>query len=195
MVVLIVGILGARFFLGALLLIAGTSKFFRFAAFKDAIAAYGLVPARFASPLSRTIPFVEVATGLFLTLGFLVGAALVLAAGLLLVFSMAMTINLVKGSRIPCGCLGARNQISWGLVVRNLALVGLAIASALRVPAALSLGKTGSETGVDMTDALAAPILGVLALVGLQLLAEIRRFIRSQARVTQVASTLGIGRE
>ena len=51
-----------------------------------------------------------------------------LALSLLLIYGMAIFINLLRGRRdIDCGCGGDGTPIGWGLVVRNLVLAGLAL--------------------------------------------------------------------
>ncbi len=56
------------------------------------------------------------------------------AAGLLLLYAVAIAVSLGRGQRrIDCGCGGAPQHLSWALGVRNLALAALA---ALAVPAA-----------------------------------------------------------
>ena len=63
------------------------------------------------------------------------------AAALLCVFTGAIGISLAKGQRPPCGCFNSRadDLIGWPLVLRNVALVGLAVGVAVWGPRAAPL--------------------------------------------------------
>ena len=103
-------------------------------AFQVSLAAYELVPGAFVRILS-----VLLAAGEAMVAVALLGAGPspwppFAAAGLLLVYTSAIAINLLCGRRdIDCGCAGPRRRqpLGTGLVARNLVLLGAAVASAL----------------------------------------------------------------
>ena len=101
--------------------------------FKASFAAYEIVPASLVTPAAATVVVCEV----FVAMGCLLARAeaIAAAAGMLLVYAMAMTINLVRGRRfIDCGCGDEPTPIGLGLLLRNGALFGMAIAAAGTVP-------------------------------------------------------------
>ena len=108
--------------------------------FSASLAAYKLIPASLHGPVSRCLPWFEIA----IATGLLVPACQRLAASagalLLLLYAAAMGLNLLRGrADIDCGCNpGHYQRISWLLVARNLLLctlsLGLLLPSVNRVP-------------------------------------------------------------
>lgn len=114
-----------RLLLAGYLLPAAWSKLHHRAHFQSGLAAYHLLPAWSIHPISIVLPIAE----LLLGIGLLSGVGLALAsyatALLLLVFIVAVAINLRRGHEIACACTGVADdqRISWGLVARNTLLV------------------------------------------------------------------------
>ncbi|MCX8101546.1 MAG: methylamine utilization protein MauE [Geminicoccaceae bacterium] len=103
------------------------------------VADYRILPEPLVEPFARALPWLEIATGLLLLLPPTRPFGAVLGAGLLLVFAVAMAVNLARGRReIDCGCFLGRQKerIGWPLVARNL-LLASAAALLLVEPAAL----------------------------------------------------------
>lgn len=99
------------------------------------IANYRLLPAALVGPAALLLAPAELAISLGLLLGGHWLAALA-AIALLLVFAAAMGINIARGRRhIDCGCGRSqlRQQLSWLLVGRNLALAALLVPRLLPV--------------------------------------------------------------
>ncbi|MBX9884144.1 MAG: methylamine utilization protein MauE [Novosphingobium sp.] len=93
------------------------------------IANYRLLPAVLVAPAALLLPPAEIAVAIGLLLG---GQALAAAAAiaLLVIFAVAMGINIVRGRRaIDCGCGRShlRQPLSWLLVARNLVLAALLV--------------------------------------------------------------------
>ncbi len=108
--------------LGVVLLVAGSAKRAD-RGWPSAAAALG-VPAWTVAPL----PWVEIGLGAVLISGLVRPLALVLAAILLVLFTVLVVVNLAQGRRPPCACFGARSRepISVLSVLRNLGLLALA---------------------------------------------------------------------
>lgn len=95
-----------------------------------AVSAYRVLPPGLVGPLAAALPFVELAAGL--------GAALVphpacagIAAGLFAMFAAAIGVNLLRGRRsLECGCGFGARRIGPALLVHNLVLAALLLASA-----------------------------------------------------------------
>ena len=106
----------------ALLLSAAWHKLRDPIAFWQAVSGYRLLPHMLEKPVSRIVPFAEIAIALSLLL-FSASALPVLAALFLwIVYGGAIAINLLRGrDELECGCGGisADQKIRWGLVSRN----------------------------------------------------------------------------
>ncbi len=142
--------------------------------FVGALQAYRLLPPGAAPALARVLPGIEIGLGIGILLPAGRQAALLAAAALLAVYAAAMTINLLRGRReIDCGCGGEGHPLSWGLVGRNLVLIGIAL---------LISGPT-RERDLEWLD-MVTLLGGVLAFYALYLLID--ELLRQFARIAQV---------
>lgn len=100
-------------------------------AFAEAVYRYHLLPDGWINIFAVFMPWSEVALVLALILGTrLRKGALLLAILLLVMFIIAMSINLHRGVNIACGCFSVENTaeaMSWLNLVRNTGLIILAI--------------------------------------------------------------------
>ena len=138
---------------------ASLHKSFGFGHFSASIAEYQLLP----SALSDAAAFVLLASEWLVVALLLMaqtrayGAAL--AAFLLLLYGLAMAINLQRGrSRIDCGCGGGGQGISWLLVGRNAVLAAMASGVA-------SSGTQPSLVATELPVVIACVALGGLLLL------------------------------
>ena len=99
-------VVGSRFVLGALFMVAALAKFRRMSEFAGAVQAYRLLPPQLGPVVARVIPLLEFAIGIGLLLGLSIRVAAWGASGLLAILALAMAVNLLRGRRIDCGCLG-----------------------------------------------------------------------------------------
>ena len=93
--------------------------------FSQALAQYQLLPAGFSRIASPALGLMEFAICLGLPWPALRPVAVTAGAVLLLLYSVAITINLARGRRdLDCGCggFGRRTPIGSWMVVRNLSL-------------------------------------------------------------------------
>jgi hypothetical protein len=152
--------------------------------FLSALAAYRLLPQGLLDVAARGIPLLEIALGAGLLVPATRSVALVGVALLMLVYALAIGINLARGrSYIDCGCGGAAHPLSWGLVVRNGVLAAAALAAS---------GAT-MDRPLDWLDAVTV-VLGVLAffvtyLMADELLRQASRMARAE-RSTDTARSL-----
>jgi len=124
---------------GLLFLVSGGRKLAELRAFQAAMAGYRLLPRRLTPVAGAGLAGAEVAVGLAAVSLFAELQLIALAAsgGLLLLYAGAMAVNLLRGRHdVDCGCTAsaARRAIGWDMVLRNLALAGLAL-----LPPALSV--------------------------------------------------------
>jgi hypothetical protein len=150
---------------GSLALVMFAAAWHKFSApeeFVGALAAYRLIPDALVWPVARLLPVIEAALGIGILVPVTRQAALVGVAALVLLYAVAMAINLVRGRRsIDCGCGGAAHPLSWGLVARNLVLAA----------AAMIASQPALKRAMDWIDALTL-VLGVLAFYALYLMAD-----------------------
>jgi hypothetical protein len=118
---------------------------------------YRLLPGFAIGLLGAALPALEIALALTLPVNALCPWPEYLAAALLMLFAGAMAINLVRGrADIACGCAlgtGARHQLRWPFVVRNLA------ACVLILCARVGDNTQGPETLLALPAALAMFLL------------------------------------
>ena len=109
-----------RVALGAVFIVASFDKIQNPEAFATTIANYRLLPYTVVNGIAITLPWLEVVTGTLLALGVWIRANTMIAWGLLLVFSFAISQALVRGLDISCGCFTtdpvAQRMTLWTLV-------------------------------------------------------------------------------
>jgi Methylamine utilisation protein MauE len=114
----------------AVFLAAGVSKLRALETFAGVVQNFRLLPERLAPVVAYTLPAVEVAVAAALLMPLSRSYGAWAAAGLLGIFTVAVAINLLRGRReIDCGCFSSelKQRLSWWLVMRNVALAGLAL--------------------------------------------------------------------
>ncbi|MCG0998369.1 MauE/DoxX family redox-associated membrane protein [Acetobacter persici] len=126
------GALGSGAF-GALFLFTGIGKATDSARFASDIAAYRLLPLDAAFPAAYAIIVTETLLGLWLFSGAVTAVAGVVSAALLLVFAVAMGVNVARGrTHLSCGCIpGVDVRLSWASVWRNVVLAVLVFLTGL----------------------------------------------------------------
>ena len=140
-----------RLLLGGVFLVAGVLKMPDPAAAVRAVRAYRLLSEALVGPVAFGLPVVEIAVGLALLLGVFVRTAAIAAAVLLVAFLVGVGSAWARGLQIDCGCFGNGGQVSAGQtaypseVLRDLALLLVALALAWRPASRLALGRRLSE--------------------------------------------------
>ena len=170
-----------RFVLASVFVAAGLAKLARRAEFEAAVRRYELLPPSLAGPVARLLPPFEVVCGLFLAAGLatrLVGAALALALG---AFTVAVTITLLRGREIDCGCFTSASprRVGWGVVVRNGVLLGCAAVVVAGGTQPLSLD--GGQASLDADEALAVALAAIVGCAGAAVAVEANRLRRVAA--------------
>jgi uncharacterized membrane protein YphA (DoxX/SURF4 family) len=123
---------GARLVLGGVLLVAGAIKVADPVASEQAVAAYELLPHALETPVGWGLPFVEVALGLLLLVGYGTRIAAAAAGILMVLFIAAVGSAWARGLSIDCGCFGGGGQVAPGQtrylqeILRDLGLLALA---------------------------------------------------------------------
>lgn len=176
--------LTGRYVLAFVFLSASVPKLLAHADFKAALANYRLLPGRLVSPVATWLPRLELTAAAALFAGVALTAVGLTVAGLLLLFAGAISVNLVRGRRIDCGCSGltARKTISWLAALRNASLAATAVGVALWPSDALALDRGG---GTSVSDAIAVLIIAGTGVLANLLITEGHRFRGASLAFTQ----------
>lgn len=114
-----------RFVFACLFLTTAWSKHKKMAEHIGIVRDYQILPPRLTEPFAKAETYIEFTLGVLLLIGLLQPYAAAGSAGMLLVYTIAIVINLKRGrTEMSCGCGGMAGQhlLSWKLVVRNIAL-------------------------------------------------------------------------
>lgn len=90
--------------LGLFFVIAALPKIVDPPSFAHMIFNYRIVPSALLNFMALVMPWVELLAGLALILGIWRGTARTIIAAMLVVFIIAIAINLARGNAIDCGC-------------------------------------------------------------------------------------------
>lgn len=96
--------LAARWFLGITFIYSCYHKIIAPAYFAKIIYGYYLFPDWSINLIAIILPFLELFAGLALVLGIYPRSAALITAGVLLIFMIALSINLIRGQEFDCGC-------------------------------------------------------------------------------------------
>ncbi len=131
-------ILGLRLVLGITFVIAAVNKIGDPARFATIIYGYYLFPGWIINLAAIGVPFVELFSGMALVFGIAQRSAVIIINTLLVVFILAIAINLLRGHRFDCGCFSLAetttfSAASW-LLVRDMGLLVCGIYLLLQLP-------------------------------------------------------------
>jgi uncharacterized membrane protein YphA (DoxX/SURF4 family) len=110
-----------RLYVGGVFIYASTHKINYAGEFAETVASYQLVPFWAVNAVALVLPWTELFCGLLLVVGVRTRSAAAMIAGMLVLFIVAVSINLLRDAPIDCGCFRAlEDPISWRTVVRDL---------------------------------------------------------------------------
>ncbi|MFI5778669.1 MauE/DoxX family redox-associated membrane protein [Nocardia sp. NPDC051570] len=175
----------ARLLLAAVFLRAGIWKAAQSAEFVRALGEYRLLPRVIVPVAARGLIGIEIICGLALISGAFVSAAAYCCVVLLIAFTAAIGINLVRGRAISCGCGGSDERtISGWLLVRNLAYV-LAAGIVAMAPAT-GPGITAAPTTLTTTAVLCTALTLLTATAAARLAVATGRLVGIHGRINRL---------
>ncbi len=125
--------------LGAIFVVAAWPKIVDPPSFAHMIYNYRILPAGLINISALVMPWVELVIGLCLILGVWVKPARWIVAAMLVVFMVAISINLVRGNAIDCGCFDtSAANLTYEERIRDMWLVLLRDAGMLLMCAQLA---------------------------------------------------------
>jgi putative oxidoreductase len=120
-------ILASRILIGGLFIYASVYKILEPAAFASSIRNYMILPAEWSNIVAITLPWIEIAAGIFLILGIQIRPSALITSGMLAVFLSAVIYAYSIGLNIDCGCFKAAadssSKISILTIVRDFLLL------------------------------------------------------------------------
>ncbi|MFO7885463.1 MAG: MauE/DoxX family redox-associated membrane protein [Desulfobacteraceae bacterium] len=115
-----------RIGLGIVFIYAGYDKIFHPKDFAEAVYNYQLLPDSLINITAIVLPWFELVLGLFLVSGFWQEGCAVASSALLLVFFIAMGVNMARGLNIHCGCFSVTAESAmdvWTLLRDSILLL------------------------------------------------------------------------
>ena len=109
-----------RVFLGLTLGWAGIVKIRNPEAFIKIVKTYDLLPEGLVILWGIFLPWIELVTGLFLFFGLWHKSAVLSSSGLFLIFAVAVSINILRGADIACGCFGFNDTNLYVVLLQDL---------------------------------------------------------------------------
>ncbi|MBK8010719.1 MAG: thioredoxin domain-containing protein [Deltaproteobacteria bacterium] len=116
--------LGARIYLAAVFLAACHHKILDPRAFALDIATYQILPLQLVNLMAIVLPWIELGAALALLAAWRTRAAALLITGMMVMFTVAISVALARGLDMSCGCFASKtateDPISWHTIVRDL---------------------------------------------------------------------------
>jgi len=117
-----------RLYIGGLFIYASMYKINYTAEFAETIASYGLVPYWTVNILAVVLPWVELVSGILLLIGVRARSATVIILTMLVLFTASITISLLRGDPISCGCFHTIGEkISWWTLLRDFLWLAMGV--------------------------------------------------------------------
>ena len=121
----------ARWYLGILFIGACLHKIADPHSFAVDIATYDILPLILVNLAAVTLPWIELAAGTMLLVGWRARTASLLITGMMAVFLAALAVALARGLDMSCGCFASQgaeeDPISHLTILRDLWWLGLAL--------------------------------------------------------------------
>lgn len=87
--------------------------------FAASITGYQILPDSLVFPVARYFPWVEIALGLWILIGWKLRWSAAAASGLMFFFIVLLSVTLFRGIETDCGCFGFGDPITWKTIVRD----------------------------------------------------------------------------
>jgi len=174
----------ARVFLALVFGVAGLAKAARPAITRRTLIEFG-VPEKLATPLSWGLPVVEILVAVALLPLASAWPGAVAALALLLIFAVAIGVNLSRGQTPDCNCFGQLHSkpLSWSVFTRNLLLAAVTALIVARGKSANALSAFNWLADLKAAEAVSLTLsLAVMALLAVAVV-YLRRVLNQQAEM------------
>ncbi|MGE5259057.1 MAG: MauE/DoxX family redox-associated membrane protein [Hyphomicrobiales bacterium] len=110
-----------RVYVGGVFIYASMYKINYPGEFAETIAGYQLVPFWAVNLMALVMPWTELISGVLMVLGVRTRSAAAAVGGMLVMFTLAILITLLRGIPIGCGCFTSIEEpLGWGTLLRDL---------------------------------------------------------------------------
>jgi putative oxidoreductase len=110
-----------RVYIGGVFIYASMDKISYSGEFAETIASYQLVPFWAVNLMALVLPWAELVSGILMVLGVRTKSAAAAIGGMLVIFSLAILITLLRGIPIGCGCFtSVEEPLGWMTLRRDL---------------------------------------------------------------------------
>jgi putative oxidoreductase len=117
-----------RVYVGGVFIYASMYKINYPGEFAETIASYQLVPYWGVNLMALVMPWAELVSGILMVLGVRTKSAAAAIGGMLVMFSLAILITLLRGIPIGCGCFSSvEDPLGWGTFWRDLLWLGMTL--------------------------------------------------------------------
>ena len=121
-----------RVILGIVLIYASIDKIIHPAEFAKAIGNYNVLPFGLENLLGIVLPVLELLVGTCLVLGIMINGSAIIAAGMMVVFIIALSQALFRGIDINCGCFkvtveNGGHQVGIRRIIEDFIYLGMAL--------------------------------------------------------------------
>lgn len=120
----------ARLYLGAVFIAASLYKIYEPAFFAQSVATYQIAPLWTINIFALILPWIELLVGATLVLGVWTRESAFIISGLMVMFTVMLSIALARDLKMSCGCFAAQetvDEISLETVWRDLAWLALGV--------------------------------------------------------------------
>ncbi len=122
-------LLGSKIIIGLIFVISGIIKISNPFEFVESVNNFKMLPPELVNLFVIIIPWVEFSAGLLLVFNIYPKESATIISGLLVIFTIAIVVALLKSLTFNCGCLGNifPQEIGALKILENLVLLGLSI--------------------------------------------------------------------
>ena len=120
--------------IGILMAWAGLAKIGDLRAFAEQLHNFRMIPIPIENLIAISLPWIELVAALALVFGIRARAGAILVALMLAAFTTAVSVAMVMGLDIECGCFGTHDatRVGWVKIGQNLLMLALAWVGSLR---------------------------------------------------------------
>ena len=121
-----------RVILGVILIYASIDKIVHPAEFAKAIGNYNVLPFGLENLLGIVLPILELLVGICLVLGIMLDGSAIIAAGMMIVFIIALSQAMIRGIDINCGCFkvtveNGGHQVGLRRIIEDFLFLGMSL--------------------------------------------------------------------
>jgi uncharacterized membrane protein YphA (DoxX/SURF4 family) len=135
-----------RLLVGGVFVYASIDKILYPVEFAKVVYNYQMLPVALSNLVAMSLPWLELFAGLALLMGVLRKESALILSGLLVLFIVALSVNLYRGVDIDCGCL----TLSGG--GRSIGIVTVLVDVILLVASLFVLGRTAGGEGEEAVE-------------------------------------------